>query len=171
MTHLVPRKVVPSLTVAMAPQGQWTLNANPPKQFTLLAFYRGLHCPLCRKSLQELNGLVGRFAELGVEVIAISSDDRERAEKTRGSWSIADVPLGYGLAIEEARRWGLYISSANGSSEPTLFSEPGVFLVRPDGSLYMASVNTMPFARLHFEELLGSLEYIIKNNYPARGEA
>lgn len=172
MLLLMPRQPVPSLSVSLVPEGQWTLNAEPPANFTLLVFYRGLHCPLCRKSLQELNGLVGSFAEKGVQVIALSSDSRERAEKTQEIWTINNVRLGYGLSIEEARRWGLYISKATpGSDEPALFSEPGVYLIRPNGTLYMASVNTMPFARPHFDEILGAVDYIIAKDYPARGEA
>ena len=172
MTHLVPRQAVPALSVALMPEGQWTLNQDKPKNFTLLVFYRGLHCPICRKSLQELNGQVEHFAEKGVEVIALSCDSRERAEKTQASWAIDKVRLGYGLSLDEARRWGLFISAAKpGSEEPAHFSEPGVFLLRPDGTLYMSSVNSMPFARPHFDEILGAVDYILSNDYPARGEA
>jgi hypothetical protein len=52
-----------------------------------------------------------------------------------------------------------------------LFSEPGVFLVRTDGTLYWASVQTMPFARPHFNEMLTAIDFVLKNGYPARGEA
>lgn len=172
MPNMLPRKPVPSLRVSLAPEGQWTLNAEPPEHFTLVVFYRGLHCPVCRKTLQALNELVGRFDKIGVSVIAISCDDAERANKTKASWSIAQIPLGYGLSIDEARRWGLYISSAKpGSDEPALFSEPGVFLVRPDGTLFMAAINSMPFARPHFEDIADAVEFVIAKDYPARGEA
>ena len=71
---------------------------------------------------------------------------------------------------------GLYVSSSRGKTslgveEPEHFSEPGVFLVRPDRTLYWAAVQTMPFARPHFKEMLAGLDFIIKNDYPARGEA
>jgi len=29
----------------------------------------------------------------------------------------------------------------------------------------------MPFARPHFAEILSALDFVVKNNYPARGEA
>lgn len=54
--------------------------------------------------------------------------------------------------------------------EPALFAEPGVFIVRPDGSLYYGAVQTMPFARPHFDELLAALDFALEKNYPARGE-
>ena len=51
-----------------------------------------------------------------------------------------------------------------------LFSEPGVFLVRPDQTLYYASVQTMPFVRPVFKEMVQALDFVIANDYPARGE-
>ena len=44
-------------------------------------------------------------------------------------------------------------------------------MIAADGTLYCAIVQTMPFIRLHFNELLGALDNaIIPRNYPARGE-
>ena len=57
-----------------------------------------------------------------------------------------------------------------GIEEPALFSEPGLFMVTPEQTLYYGSVQTMPFVRPHFSELVGALDFAIKNNYPARGE-
>jgi hypothetical protein len=44
------------------------------------------------------------------------------------------------------------------------------FLVRPDGTLYWAAVQTMAFARPHFRDVLSGLDFVIKVDYPARGE-
>jgi hypothetical protein len=38
------------------------------------------------------------------------------------------------------------------------------------GTLYFGSVQTMPFARPHFADILAAIDYVLKNNYPARGE-
>jgi hypothetical protein len=108
-------------------------------------------------------------------VIAISSDSEERAQDAYKRWSLAKLKMGYGLDLDTARRWGLYISTSRGKTsigvdEPALFSEPGLYLVRPDGTLYFGTVQTMPFARPNFAEILGALDFVIKNNYPARGE-
>ena len=43
-------------------------------------------------------------------------------------------------------------------------------LKEPDQSLYYGSVQTMPFVRPHFSELVAALDFAIANNYPARGE-
>ena len=85
------------------------------------------------------------------------------------------IQLAYGLSLRNARQWGLYISTSRGKTsigieEPDLFSEPGVFLVSPDGSLYYGAVQTMPFARPPFQDLLGAIDFAISKDYPARGE-
>jgi hypothetical protein len=79
------------------------------------------------------------------------------------------------LSLPAAREWGLYISSGRGKTsigveEPARFAEPAIYLVRPDGTLYFGSVQTMPFARPHFSDILGAIDYVVKNDYPARGE-
>ena len=93
------------------------------------------------------------------------------AEKIKAS----HLRFAYGLNLGNARAWGLYISASRGKTsigieEPALFSEPGVFMVRPDGTLYYGNVQTMPFARPNFADLVGGLDFIIANDYPARGE-
>jgi hypothetical protein len=54
--------------------------------------------------------------------------------------------------------------------EPQIFSEPGIFLIKPDKTIYYLSVQSMPFVRPNFGEMVQALDYIIKNDYPARGE-
>ncbi len=55
-----------------------------------------------------------------------------------------------------------------GIEEPALFSEPGVFLARPDGTFYYGSTQTMPFARPSFSDLLAAVDFAIAKDYPAR---
>ena len=57
-----------------------------------------------------------------------------------------------------------------GVEEPAHFSEPALYLIRPNGTLYFGSAQTMPFARPHFADILTAIDYVLKNNYPARGE-
>jgi len=173
--HLYPRQPVPELSVPTVGGGHWTLGEQEPEHFTLIVVYRGLHCPICSRYLAELAKRREDFAELGVEVVAISTDDEERATRTAEEWEVDGLTLGYGLSLEGARAWGLYLSSSRGTTstgvvEPDRFAEPGLFLVRPDGTLYFGSVQTMPFARPSFREIRGAVEWVLENDYPARGE-
>ncbi len=98
-----------------------------------MVFYRGLHCPVCRAQLSELNRRLAR------------QRDRPR---------VRGFPL---RAISD--------------DEPAWFSEPGLFLIRSDGTVYYASVNSMPIGRPRLDDVLSAIDYAAKADYPARGEA
>ncbi|MGE0278094.1 MAG: peroxiredoxin-like family protein [Nitrospiraceae bacterium] len=167
---LKPNAVVPALTLPTVGGGTFDLRAGQPTAFTMLVVYRGLHCPICKTYLRDLDQKLGEFSALGVDAVAVTTDSKDRAEQARKEWGIENLPIAHDLSIDQARGWGLYISAAIKETEPALFAEPGLFLVRPDGTLYAASLQTMPFARPQFAEILGAVKYITNNNYPARGE-
>lgn len=173
---LMPNQPVPALELSLAGGGRFSLAAEKPQHFTMAVFYRGLHCPICRRYLSELETLLPEFEKRGVSVFAASSDAHDRAEQAKSGWGLANLRIAYGLTIEEARKWGLYVSRSKGPTstgvvEPDLFNEPGLFIVRPDGALYWGTTSTMPFGRPHFNEILQSLDFVIPKNYPARGDA
>lgn len=175
INSLVPRYPVPALNVPLVSGGRFVLGASPGERFDLLVFYRGLHCPICAKYLMELERLAAEFASRGVQVTAISSDTEERGQQMAEKVQAKGVKFAYGLSLRNARQWGLYISTSRGKTsigieEPDLFSEPAVFIVRPDGTLYYGAVQTMPFARPQFQDLLGAIDFAISKDYPARGE-
>ena len=174
MVVLKTRQAVPALNIETL-NGPWSLSDQTPETFTMLVFYRGLHCPLCAKYLKELDKLAGDFAEAGVKILALSSDDKARTEQALADWELKNINLGYGLSKEQAQAWGLHRSAGRGLTsigieEPAEFSEPGLFLVRPDNTLYWAQVSTMPFARPLFREVLGAVNFVVEKDYPARGE-
>ncbi|MFD3002101.1 redoxin domain-containing protein [Pontibacter toksunensis] len=138
---------------------------------TLLIVYRGYHCPVCKSYIPQLDKMRIQFEEMGVQVIAASSDSKERAEQTVEEWEINELKVGYGLSIEKAREFGLYISKGIKEEEPEIFSEPGLFLIKLDRPLYAAAIQTMPFARPNLRELLQGLQFVKQSDYLARGEA
>lgn len=168
---LKPQTQLPQLTVKTVDGPDWTLSEQSPENFTFLFFYRGYHCPICRQYLGSIDRKIEELSSMGISVVAISSDSLERARSSKEEWHLANIPIGYGLSIDEARKWGLYISRSISAGEPEQFSEPGLFVARPDGELYAASIQTMPFARPRIEDLISSFNYIIAHQYPGRGEA
>lgn len=172
---LIPRQAVPELDVPTLSHGGFDLHSESPQNFSLIVFFRGLHCPLCIKTLKELGQLLPDFAQCGVSVIAISSDDEIRAKEMAVKVGVTDLRFGYDLPLSVAKQWGLYISEGIGKTsigveEPMRFAEPGVFLIKPDQTLYYGAVQTMPFARPSFADLLMAIDFAIGKNYPARGE-
>lgn len=169
MTHPLPGQPAPTLSMQTLSGEAFQLHAQSDARFTLIVFYRGLHCPLCRKQLTTLQRSLGEFEQRNVAVIAASTDTEDKAQESKSEWKIDQLNIGYGLTIEQARSWGLYISSAIKDAEPSFFAEPGLFLVAGDGTLYMASIQSMPFARPQFDDLLSAIDFITENDYPPRG--
>ena len=172
---LLPRQNTPALSVTTLQHGMFNVTTDAAEHFTLMVFYRGLHCPICMKYLLELARLAPDFEKRGVKVIALSSDTQERAQQMADKLNAPELRMGYGLALDVARQWGLYISTSRGLTsigieEPALFSEPAVYIVRPDTTLYYGAVQTMPFARPNFADLLGAIDFALAKDYPARGE-
>ena len=173
---LKPRKPVPALEFDTLGGCRWSLAAQQPQNFTMVVFYRGLHCPICRRYTTELNGMIADFDKRGVSTVITSTDSKERAAQAKEQWGLPNLTVGYGISVDKAREWGLYVSTSRGLTsagieEPPLFAEPGLFLVKPDGTLYWGSISTMPFARPHFNEIAQAIDFAVSKNYPARGEA
>ncbi|SFJ38829.1 peroxiredoxin-like family protein [Jannaschia pohangensis] len=163
----------PALSFPLLGGGTFRLSDESPDNFTLVLFYRGLHCPLCRKQIEgDVVPNLGKLAELGVEIVAVSMDDKDRAEKQAAEWGFGDLRVGYGLSEASAREWGLYMSSARpDTAEPAIFNEPGMTLVRPDGKVFANWQQSVPFSRPLIADLLGGLNFVINNHYPPRGTA
>lgn len=172
MTHkLTPKQTAPQLSVATVNGETWTLAEQNPPNYTMIVFYRGLHCPICKSYLADLEDKLSQFKNLGVEAIAISGDNLEKAQQAKTEWGLDNLTVGYGQTLESMREWGLYISKAAFDYEPEIFAEPGLFLVKPDKTLYYVALNNAPFARPRFDDVLGGLEFILSKNYPTRGTA
>lgn len=168
---VLPRQKVPALNVPLVGGGTWSMDVQKPEHFTMLVFYRGYHCPICKNQLNDLLSKKEDFEKAGVNIVAITSNPQDLAEKTVEEWGLEGLALGHSLELADALEWGLHLSKGReGTAEPDIFSEPGLFLVRADGTLYCSSIQTMPFARPQFSDILGAAKFVIEKEYPARGE-
>lgn len=168
-TKLLTGVAAPNLEVTTLDGQKWQLANQKPQNYTAIFFYRGLHCPLCKAQLVELDQKLGQFANLGIEVIAISGDSLERAQKSQHDWELNNLLVGYDLSEEAMRHWGLYLSHGAFENEPELFSEPAIFLIKPCGKIAFSLISNTPFARPRLDDFLGGLDYILQNDYPIRG--
>ena len=165
---LMPGQKVPELEVDILDNKQWKLTEDSFQNMKMIVFYRGLHCPLCKAYIGELDKKLNEFSQLDIDVIAISGDSEEKAKMTKAKWALKDITIGYNHSVDSMRKWGLYISEGAFSSEPPLFNEPGIFLVKADRTLFFAGVNNEPFARPPLDELLSGIKYVTTNDYPIR---
>ncbi|MEQ9815614.1 MAG: peroxiredoxin-like family protein [Azospirillaceae bacterium] len=172
----IPRQKTPPLRLDTLSHDPFDLDQETAERGTLLVFYRGLHCPICARYLKELDSHVPAFAERGFATVAITADGRERTQRMAERVEAAnDLRFAYGLTLAAAKDWGLWLSTSRGTTsigveEPAVFPEPGLFLVRPDRTLYFASIQTMPFARPPIASFVPALDFVIEKDYPARGE-
>ena len=169
---LTPDQPVPALAVDTLAGTRFDIAKQAPRNFTQIVFYRGLHCPICKGYLKSIDSRLADFEEHGIETIAISMDGSDRAAEMAKGAELRRLAIGYGLPEATARAWGLYLSRSIMPQEAAhLFTEPGLFLVRPDQRLYYASVLSMPFGRPTVEDMLYGLGVVLARNFPARGTA
>ncbi|EEE36235.1 redoxin [Rhodobacteraceae bacterium KLH11] len=168
---LTPGNQAPDLKIQTVAHGDFDLARDKGKNGTLVIQYRGLHCPICIRQMGDVEAALDDFAELGVEVVMITTDTAERAVETVEKAGVSRVRVGHGLPLSEARDvWGLNISQAReGSAEPALFAEPGHFYISPDQTAYYVWQQTTPFGRPPMSDIVGGLKFTLANNYPPRG--
>jgi peroxiredoxin len=167
----IPDQQMPELTLSrVGADTPWSLQQATPDNFILLICYRGHHCPLCKKQLEAFSQRVAEFDSLGTQLVAISCDKKDKAEKTASEWNIGKLSLAYGLAVDKARALGLYVSSAIKDAEPDYFSEPGLFLIYPGGKLHAAWIQSVPNARPSVQQILDAVKFTLENDYPPRGD-
>lgn len=165
------RQPAPALAAPTVGGAPWTLADQAPGAFTFISFYRGKHCPICRTYLQSVQAALPELSARGVDAIAVSMDGIERAQATVEEWGLDQLTIAYALDVDTAAAWGLRFSGArDGSAEPAVFSEPGHFLIKPDGDVFFAAVQSAPFTRPAMSELLRAIDFVVPNDYPARGE-
>ncbi|GAA6210196.1 peroxiredoxin-like family protein [Cognatishimia sp. WU-CL00825] len=173
MTHkLATGKAFPSMQLPRLGGGHVEI-AKPAAghDWKMIVVYRGKHCPLCTKYLSQLAQLQGGFSEIGVDVIAVSTDGQERATSQIGEVN-PGYQVGYNLTLDQARELGLYISGVrNGMDVEAPFAEPGLFVVNGEGNLQLIDISNVPFARPDLQAVLNGLTWLRgqANKFPING--
>jgi peroxiredoxin len=149
--------------------GSGTVDVAGLEGWRMLAVYRGKHCPLCKKYFKTLDAMLDDFRNAGVSVVAVSADPKEKAEAdvANEAWRF---PVGYGLTLEQMRTLGLYISEPRSPQETDRpFSEPGLFVINPEGKVQIVDISNAPFSRPDLAGILHGIKLIKERNYPIRG--
>ena len=160
---------MPAITLAKAGGGEVPIGNTGGWQ--LIVVYRGKHCPICRRYLKSLDGLLEDFGAIGTAVVAVSGDPKEKAESevAEEAWRF---PVAYGLSPDQMHLLGLYISEPRSPEETDRpFPEPGLFAVNPAGQVHIVDISNAPFARPDLQGILNGLKFIQERNYPIRGTA
>ena len=137
----------------------------------MVVVYRGQHCPLCTRYLNQLDSAKDLLAQTGVDLIAVSGDSREQLESHMERLDV-NFPIAYGLTLEHMEELGLYISDPRSPEETDHpFAEPGLFVINNEGKLHVVDISNNPFVRPELQTLISGLGWIRnpENNYPIRG--
>ncbi|UTW45699.1 redoxin family protein [bacterium SCSIO 12696] len=137
----------------------------------LVLVYRGRHCPLCTKYLNQLESYRDRLLQNGVDVVAVSGDSKAQLQAHLSKLQVS-FALCYGLTQEQMQTLGLYISIPRSAEETDHnFAEPGLFVINEEGAIQVIDISNNPFVRPELEALISGLEWIRNpdNNYPIRG--
>lgn len=164
--------VFPKLSVPVLNGDSVTLGAPEGDATWQAVFvYRGKHCPLCTKYLNQIESYLQAFNDSGVDVIAVSADSKAQLECHLEKLTIS-FPIAYGLTQEQMKTLGLYITTPRSDKETNHnFSEPGLFVVNEHGKLHVVDISNNPFVRPELGALTRGLTWIRdpENNYPIRG--
>jgi peroxiredoxin len=77
---LRPGESAPDFSLpAVTQPGDVTLGSYRHTSAVLLGFFRGLHCPFCRRQIFQLSGIHATLSGMGVATVAVVNTGRERA--------------------------------------------------------------------------------------------
>ena len=170
MTSLLAGQAFPKTNTEQL--GGGTLSLGTPSgdyDWQMVVVYRGLHCPICKRYLTQLETLAPKFNALGVEVVAVSGDPQDKAAAMAQETGFGQA-MGFGLSVAQMAGLGLYISDPRSPKETDRpFPEPALFVINAKGQIQILDVSNAPFARPDLESLVGGIKFVRENDYPIRG--
>ena len=94
---LIPSRPVPPLSLPLSSGGSTddlVLGTGVDGRFSLVIFYRGLHCPVCRKQLSEVRRRRDELTDAGIgRVVAVSMENAERSLAVVEQWRLGDLDV------------------------------------------------------------------------------
>ena len=170
MTNVIkPGEKAPNLSFKTLNGSTWSLQYNLLNEMNIIIFYRGLHCPVCKEYLVSIQNQLDDYSDANASVTVVSMDSEEKAKKTQFDWGLYKLNIGYNLSLDDAKKWGLFISKSIKDTESDIFCEPGLFVIKKDGSIYMVNISNMPWARPDLLTFPANLKFAQDNKYPVRG--
>jgi len=122
----------------------------------LLVFYPGDNTPVCTRQLCEYRDGIESFADLGVSVVGISSDDLESHRDFRSKHDLPFVLLS-DQDLDVAKQYGC---------KGALGMKRAVFLVDEKGLIRYAHIEALALFRRRAEELLEAIRELDREGPP-----
>lgn len=143
----------------------------------VLVFYRGAWCPYCNIHLQQFQSVYDEFEKRGVQVLGVSVDLQEPANKAVAENALsfpvisdpaADILKSYNLVfnvpvdLQEKMRanYGIDLEKHSGRNDG-LIAIPATYVINQDGVIVFAYANKDYKTRTHPQEVLQVLDTLI----------
>jgi peroxiredoxin len=153
MPLLEPGDTFPKLTVKVLGGKTLTLPEAFEGHYTALLFFRGPWCPYCNAQLRAFQRASESFAELGIQVAALSADDEPATLALADKHHLA-FSLGYGADPHEVAE----LTGAFVNPEPAYLQATG-FVLDPEGRVMVSVYSSGAIGRLMPEDVLGLVKY------------
>jgi peroxiredoxin len=134
---------------------------------TLLHFYRGRFCSVCREHLTDIAQHRQDFAARDITLMCVSADKPEDAVQSAAESGLSVESMAGGLRSPDMGAWGLFISEGGGN-RPLIYCEPATFLIR-HGHVYWASVQSLPWGSPRSADLLMGIDFMASRDFALRG--
>jgi len=169
------------------PQGGHVLVGAPTGTWQLIFVGRSKACPVTRNYLAAVDSAAADLDGLGVEVLAITADGRERAEafvediKAVAGGGEPGFKMAYGLGADVAGSWGLYLSEGpapggggwtgggayadGGAGGGLVHPEPATILLTPDGDVALVLKSSSAFGWADLRILVEGIRFMQQKGY------
>ena len=142
MQHPLLNQAAPEFTllnVEGKPESLSTIRGSGP---AIVVFYYGYGCSHCVAQLFGLNDDLKHFAELGVPIVAISTDLPEHTAEKYLEYGKFDFPVLSDPNNTVAQLYGTFTLATKEKGEIQLH---GTFLISPEGQVLWANTGNQPF--------------------------
>lgn len=140
----------------------------------IFIFYRGGWCPFCNMHFAQLNPIIPKIKEMGLNIFAVSPDRIEELLKTKTKEKLeytllSDSEMQLASALNIAFRvddltikkyvgYGINLEKASGQKH-NLLPVPSIFIVGSSGEIVFSYVNPNYKVRLSPELLMAACEF------------
>lgn len=109
-------------------------------KISVVIFLRGHFCPTSDRFLSAYQDILPRFTNLGVQLLAVNSDDKERNAKTTAELRL-NFPLLSDQSCGVAQMFGMYVDNRRNGR---LFVEPGLVVIDREGRVAYSVISSGP---------------------------
>ena len=128
------------------------------EQWSVLLFYRGHWWGFCNRQLADYQSKLEQFSKIETQVVALSVDSEEDAQKTVQRHKLI-FPVLYELdAREMVATIGAYISE----KKPYLHATG--FVLRPDKTIELAGYSSGPISRITADDAISMIRSLRRNS-------